>query len=156
MSNLQGKVALVTGASRGVGAAVAEMLAERGADVVIHFHSKSRRGAPDRAITSACSQEFLCSDHRCNGLKSFAGGLRPECPPPWTPMLIAHNVLWICTRPISNTRHWLCRTAGGFNSRLSSASKAAWRSATAAWYPGGSIQTSGCVFARSSLASMSK
>lgn len=40
---LQGKVALVTGASRGIGAAAATKLAERGADVVINFRSKRAR-----------------------------------------------------------------------------------------------------------------
>jgi len=41
--DLNGKVALVTGASRGVGAAVAQLLAQRGADVVINYRSKSSR-----------------------------------------------------------------------------------------------------------------
>jgi NAD(P)-dependent dehydrogenase (short-subunit alcohol dehydrogenase family) len=40
-----GKTALVTGASRGIGAAVARMLSERGADVVINFRSKEFRAA---------------------------------------------------------------------------------------------------------------
>jgi NAD(P)-dependent dehydrogenase (short-subunit alcohol dehydrogenase family) len=41
--DLSGKVALVTGASRGVGAAVAQLLAKRGADVVINYRSKAAR-----------------------------------------------------------------------------------------------------------------
>jgi 3-oxoacyl-[acyl-carrier protein] reductase len=43
MQDLTGKVALVTGASRGVGAAVVELLADRGADVVINYRSKGPR-----------------------------------------------------------------------------------------------------------------
>src|ERR1700760_74210 len=40
-----GKTALVTGASRGIGAVVAILLAERGADVGINFRSKGSRAA---------------------------------------------------------------------------------------------------------------
>jgi NAD(P)-dependent dehydrogenase (short-subunit alcohol dehydrogenase family) len=43
MSDLSGKLALVTGASRGVGAEVARGLAARGADVIINFRSKGPR-----------------------------------------------------------------------------------------------------------------
>jgi 3-oxoacyl-[acyl-carrier protein] reductase len=36
MSSLQGRVALVTGSSRGIGAAIATLFAHEGAKVVIH------------------------------------------------------------------------------------------------------------------------
>jgi 3-oxoacyl-[acyl-carrier protein] reductase len=44
MSNLKNKVAIVTGASKGIGASIAKHLAEAGASVVVNFAS-SRDGA---------------------------------------------------------------------------------------------------------------
>jgi 3-oxoacyl-[acyl-carrier protein] reductase len=43
IKDLTGKVALITGASRGIGAAVAQLLAERGANIVINYRSKGSR-----------------------------------------------------------------------------------------------------------------
>ena len=45
MSELSGKRALVTGASRGIGAAIALALAERGADVAITYERSAERAA---------------------------------------------------------------------------------------------------------------
>jgi NAD(P)-dependent dehydrogenase (short-subunit alcohol dehydrogenase family) len=54
MTNLIGKRALVTGASRGIGAAIALALAENGADVALTFQS-----SPDRAQEVVTSIEKL-------------------------------------------------------------------------------------------------
>ena len=39
MAGFEGRLALVTGGSRGIGAAVARTLAARGADIAINYHA---------------------------------------------------------------------------------------------------------------------
>jgi NAD(P)-dependent dehydrogenase (short-subunit alcohol dehydrogenase family) len=54
LRGMESKVALVTGASRGVGAATARMLAERGLAVVVNYRDKARRAeGVVRAIRSS-------------------------------------------------------------------------------------------------------
>ncbi len=54
-----GKTALVTGASRGIGAAVAIMLAEQGADLIINYRSKGTRAEQIAARVQSLGRRAL-------------------------------------------------------------------------------------------------
>src|SRR3954470_15925572 len=54
MSNLQGKVAVVTGASKGIGAGIAKALGAAGASVVVNYAS-SKEGA-DRVVAEIAAK----------------------------------------------------------------------------------------------------
>lgn len=77
MKNLQGKVALVTGASKGIGAAIARELAARGAAVAVNY-SGSKAGA-DKVV----------SEIQAAGGKAFAVQANVADPASVTPMIEA-------------------------------------------------------------------
>ena len=52
---LEGKIAVVTGSSRGIGRATCERFAAEGATVVVNFDPEADKGAHERAIESVIS-----------------------------------------------------------------------------------------------------
>lgn len=59
MSRSENRVTLVTGASRGVGAAVSTLMAERGSHIVVNYHSKRTRAEEIASVVRAFGRRAL-------------------------------------------------------------------------------------------------
>ena len=59
MENLKGKIALITGASRGLGKGIALVLAEEGADIVINYHSNSIEAEKTKAEIESLGRKAI-------------------------------------------------------------------------------------------------
>jgi len=79
LTRFHGRTALVTGASRGVGAAVAVLLAKQGADVAINFRSKGSRAEEIAAEVYALGRRSLLAQADLtdeSGVIAMAGAIK--------------------------------------------------------------------------------
>lgn len=78
-ASLQGKVCLVTGASRGIGAAIAGGLADRGARVIVHY-GRNRDNAEQVAASLAGEGHIVAGSDLANleSLHEFLAGVAAE------------------------------------------------------------------------------
>ncbi|HWX93052.1 MAG TPA: SDR family oxidoreductase [Terriglobales bacterium] len=98
MPNLQGQTALVTGASRGIGRAIALHLAKAGAEVIVHYH-KNRAAAESVAGelggTARLAQADLRSPREIDALVKTLADVRLD-------VLVNNAALWGGT-PLGST-----------------------------------------------------
>lgn len=75
-TSLKGKVAIVTGASRGIGKAIAKRLAQEGASVVVFAKSSDQK--PNQKLDGTVEQTVREIHHAGGRALSFAGDIRNE------------------------------------------------------------------------------
>ena len=83
MSSLHGRVALVTGSSRGIGAAIATLFAHEGAKVVIHGRDTAAMSAVTAGIQQAggCAMQVTGDATRLADLEAMRGRVEQELGP---------------------------------------------------------------------------
>src|ERR1035441_5579159 len=83
MSSLHGRVALVTGSSRGIGAAIATLFAHEGAKVVIHGRDTAAMSAVTAGIQQAggCAMQVTGDATRFADLEAMRGRVEQELGP---------------------------------------------------------------------------
>src|SRR5450759_3811617 len=83
MSSLPGKVALVTGSSRGIGAAIATLFAREGAKVVVHGRDTAAMSAVAAGIRQAggCAMQVTGDATRHADLEAMRGRVEQELGP---------------------------------------------------------------------------
>ena len=75
--DLTGKIALVSGASRGIGEEIAKLLAEQGAHVIVSSRAHTQNPRPTGYLCQQRGDESLfwaCSGHRSGGLQQDRRG----------------------------------------------------------------------------------
>ena len=82
MFDLTGKVALVTGSSQGLGAAIARCMADAGADVVINYVSESSKEKAEKAAEYVRGKGKTALVIQADVSKEEAVSNRPEVWPP--------------------------------------------------------------------------
>jgi len=60
MESLAGKIALVTGSSRGIGRSIAVALAAAGADIAIHYHTRAAEAQEVESLVRSTGRRCIC------------------------------------------------------------------------------------------------
>ena len=60
MESLAGKIALVTGSSRGIGRSIAVALAAAGADIAIHYHTRATEAQEVESLVRSTGRRCIC------------------------------------------------------------------------------------------------